>query len=68
MPAGSKSALVEAAVILRRAAHSLRRRHPSDGIFQNAYTHAECCEFKQKAARIDAVADDLESRASAQRS
>lgn len=51
---------VEVAKILRWKADMLRRRHPSDGLFQNAYTAIECENFKKKAARLKAVAEQLE--------
>lgn len=45
----------EIAKTLTYQADMLRRRHPSDGLFQNAYTSAECDAFKEKATRYEGV-------------
>lgn len=49
--------------ILRREAWRLRRRHSSDGLFQNRYTPSECDAFKEDAERIEAFCDRLQDAA-----
>lgn len=46
--------------LLRNSADKLYRRHPSDGLFQNAYTAAECVSFKVEADKRIALADRIQ--------
>lgn len=48
------------AAILRHEADILRRRHPSDGIFQDAYTPDQCAEFKRESDLLNDLAERLE--------
>lgn len=56
-----KGIIGEICSTLEHRADMLRRRHPSDGLWQDMYTPEQCVEFKKTAAKLEDFSGALKS-------